>query len=521
MASAPPHETRLSETAPSSPAWEIAGLRREDLAIALGLMVVGAALRLVWFSGFGLGDDPQWLGFLRQVDATGIVPFNDNVAYRFTWWLPTLGACRLFGFTEGALIGPVLAVATLGIALVYVFGTVLAGRPGGLIAALLLVVLPLDFAWSTMMTNDLFVSFFCALALLCALLAIGESDEGRKGWLWGGSALSVWLATHAKLNAVLIVPVIALACWRRRDRVDAHVLWFVIVAALLLGGTMAASHGLVGDALGPYHTEMQIQGLTEPEAAIKFHRLTAPVFWTWVRALLWPTNLDSLLFSAYPHLLIVLLVLARPLGLAIPIEVLAWLVAFLLGMQFNSLRQVEGVWVSGFRNLRHAHVLAYPIVLLLCVPLASLRSRRPRWFLSGMAALLSLGLWQSIATASKTKAAFADRRAASRFLAGQPVKPVFSDFQLGASLSLLGVPHPFHALDLDAEPRKRDLANIAAGYCVTGGAREPVYGCIECIPRAAELAPGRWRLRFEVAGPPPAWWRPEPLRVWEALEDQM
>jgi hypothetical protein len=263
---------------------------------------------------------------------------------------------------------------------------------------------------------------------------------------------------------------------------------------------------------------MKSQGLTETETAIQFHRLTAPVFWTWIRALFWPTNLGSLLFSVYPHLLILLLVLARPLGLSIPIEILAWLLIVLGGMQFNSLRQVDGVWVSGFRNLRHAHVLAYPIVLLLCVPLAAVRSRQPKWFLAGVAGLLSFSLWQSIATASKTATAFADRRAASRFLAAQPVKPVFSDFQLDASLSLLNLPHAFHALHLDPEPRKRQLTGIAAGYCVTGGAREPVYGCVECIPRADELPPGRWRLLFEVAGPPPTRWRPEPLRVWEAVE---
>jgi hypothetical protein len=363
-----------------------------------------------------------------------------------------------------------------------------------------------------------FVSFFCALALLCALLALGESDEGRKCRRWSTSALSLWLAMHAKLNAVLLFPVIAFACWRRRDRVDENALWFVIVATLLFTGSIAASPGLRVDALGPYHAEMRAQGLTEPEVAIKFHRLTAPAFWTWVRALFWPSNLGTLLFSIYPHLLILLLALARPLSLAIPIEILAWLLVVLGGMQFNSLRQVDGMWVSGFRNLRHAHVLAYPIVLLLCVPFAALRSRRPRWLLAGMAALLTFSLWQSITTARKTATAFADRRAASRFLAAQPVKPVYSDFQLGASLSLLNLPHAFHALDSDPEGRKRKLAGITAGYCVTGGAREPVYGCIECIPQAMELPPGRWRLLLEVAGPPPAWWRPEPLRVWQAVE---
>jgi hypothetical protein len=146
MTSVPLPEIGGAEERPSRPLWEIAGLRRADLAIALGPMLLGAALRLAWRSGFGLGDDPQLLGFLRGVDVTGVVP-NDNLAYRFTWWLPALGACRLFGFTEGALIGPFLAAATLGIGVVYVFGALLAGRAGGLIAALLLIVLPLDFTW--------------------------------------------------------------------------------------------------------------------------------------------------------------------------------------------------------------------------------------------------------------------------------------------------------------------------------------------------------------------------------------
>ena len=44
------------------------------------------------------------------------------------------------------MIAPVTIVATLGIGLLYAFGKALWGRPGGLIAALLLLVHPLDFA---------------------------------------------------------------------------------------------------------------------------------------------------------------------------------------------------------------------------------------------------------------------------------------------------------------------------------------------------------------------------------------
>jgi hypothetical protein len=518
MAPASPATDLLAPLPPARSLADVAGLRRADLPVALALMVLGLALRLAWFSGVGLGDDPQWVGFLRGVETTGLVPIHDNVSYRFTWWLPTLAAVRLFGFTDGALVGPVLAASTIGIGLVYVLGSVVAGRAAGAIAALLLVFLPIDFAWSTMMANDVLVSVCGAASLLLALLALEDTDEARKGWLWAGSALCVWLALHAKLNGVLMLPVIALAAWHRRRQLDAHALWFVIAAALLVGGSMAVSHGLTGDALGPYHTEMDVQGLSETGPAIEFHRLTAPVFWTWMRALLWPTNLQTLLFSVYPHLVLAWLVLARRTGPPVPWEIAAWLLVLLVGMHLNSLRQVDGVWVSGFRNVRHAHVLAYPVVVLLCVPLAALRARRPRWFAAAMAALVAVSLWQSIATAGKTHVAFADRRAALRFLAGQPLKPVFSDFQLGLSMAMDGLPHAFQRLDLEPEARREELAPITDGYCVTGGGREPVYGCLDCIPRASELPRGRWRLVFERGGPPPSWWRPEPLRVWEAVE---
>jgi hypothetical protein len=516
MASAQPHEIDPFKTPPSSRPWASLGLGRRDLALAALLMGLGAALRLAWFSGVGLADDAQWIAYLNTVDSTGSVP-RDNVAYRFTWWLPTLAACRLFGFTETALIGPVLAAATLGIGIVYALGVVLAGRAGGLIAALLLIVLPLDFAWSTMMTNDVLVSFFCAVAMGCALLAAEDGDHRRKRWLWGAAAAALWLAMHAKLNAILMLPALALACWRRRDRLDEEALWFVIVGLTLLSGSLAASSRVLGDALAPYHAEMAAQGLTEPQIAIKFHRLTASDFWTWFRVLFRPSSLDTLLFSIDPHLLILAVVLARPLGLSLPVEIVAWLLVFLLGMQFNSLRQWEGVWVAGFRNVRHAHVFAYPIVLLLGVALAQMGRRRPRWLRAGMAALLSVGLWQSIATADKTRTAFADRRAVRRFLAGQAAGTVYSDFQLPASLSFVKA-LPFHPLDVDPQRRRREIAAITTGYLVTGGAREPVYGCVECIPRAAELPPGRWTLKLEVAGPAPSRWRPEPLRVWQAAE---
>src|SRR5262249_42603207 len=130
----------------------------------LGLMLVGLLLRLRWWSGYGLADAGNFKGAVEQIVNAGVLA--NAYGYRATWWLPTALLCRALGFTEAALILPITAMSTLGIGLVYVFGARVWGRAGGVIAASLLIFHPVDFAWSTMFTNDLFQSFFAALTML-------------------------------------------------------------------------------------------------------------------------------------------------------------------------------------------------------------------------------------------------------------------------------------------------------------------------------------------------------------------
>lgn len=146
----------------------------------LALMALGLVPRLVYFSGFELGDDQIFYNEVNHILVSkSVIP--DNQAYRFSWWFPTALFCRLFG-----LILPFTVTATLGTALVYVLGKTLWGRPGGVIAALLLAVHPLDFAWSTMITNDVLLSFFSACTVLLVLWALDE--ERPAGDVTSGSS---------------------------------------------------------------------------------------------------------------------------------------------------------------------------------------------------------------------------------------------------------------------------------------------------------------------------------------------
>src|SRR5262249_34066976 len=152
-------------------------------------------------------------------------------------WIPALVSCRLLGLSERTLILPFTVVDTLGIGLAYALGRKLYGRCGGVIAALLVVATPLDFAWATMMTNDLFVSFFSGLAMLCALTAVEAEHPRARSLAWAAAAVSVWLAVHAKLSGLLMAPVVVFAAWRHRERVDRRWWVFAGTAAVLLGGS--------------------------------------------------------------------------------------------------------------------------------------------------------------------------------------------------------------------------------------------------------------------------------------------
>jgi hypothetical protein len=492
-------------------------IQLSDAPWVLGLMAAGLWLQLRYYSGYGLGDDPILRGEISSI-LTNHSVLGDNASYRVAWWFPTVLSCRLFGLTEAGLLLPIMAAATLGTGLVYVFGKALWGRPGAVIAALLLIVHPLHFAYSTMLASDVIVSFLSAAAILLALHAICHPNVVWRRRLWVLSAAVIFITYHGKCTALLLVLPIAAIAWTRRDQVDRAFLYFLATVAALTVVTGVAWYGLTGDALYPFHIELKMQGLSGPEAPS--HRIGSFVFWIFPRLLFLPDALGDLLFSVYPHLLIVLAAAGLVLGLRTAPEIFWWFLVVFLGLQFNVQRVggvSGGVWISGFRNVRHAHILVYPVVLLLAGYLVGLRARWPRIAYALLGFLLALSTWQSISTATKTAVAFTDRRMATQYLATLPPGTVHADVPLHMTWILQDVQTPgwmFHELpDTPGE-----IAAVTDGYLVTGGAREPYYACRDCMVKAAELPPGRWRLLAELPGPPPTPWRREPVRIWQAAE---
>jgi len=487
------------------------------------LTTVGMGLRLLYFSGYGLGDDIVLRNFMNMIVSQGTV-LHDNLAYRVTWWIPTAITCRLWGLRELPYLLPILVAATCSFAVVYAFGKTLYGRAGALVAGLLLLACPLDFAWSTMLTPDLQASLFSGLALFCVLRAAEQLLPYPRRRLLAWAAFTSWLAFHSKVACAPMAVPILYAFWRHRRMLTADLWAFFLPACVLFGGTVAVSYAFTGDVFAPYSSEISAQGLTG-SVGVQFHRLTEFVFWAYVRWLFYRNQYGDFFYSVYPHLLVAFVVVAPFLRLRLRApEVWVWMVVVFLAMQFN-IQRTEGVWVAGFRNVRHTHIFLYPMILLLTGYLVALGRRWARLAAALVVGLVAFGLWQSASLATKTHVSFEDRRRAAHFLATLPKKTVYSDFQINTWRAIIPaeeIRQPFKELPSFNPPgqpnqRRPVLEQVTEGYLVTGGGREPWYGCIDCIPLEAEIPPGRWKLlkEFPEEGRPIAIWRPEPLKIWE------
>jgi hypothetical protein len=494
-------------------------MRPTDWLLCAAVMALGLAGRLRFYSGMGLGDDFIFRGEVATILFNHQV-LPDNQAYRFVWWLPTALSCRVFGLTELGLILPFVVASVLGIGAVYALGLALYGRAGAVIASLLVTVTPIDFVWSTMMSPDIMLSLMHALTILFVVRALQLREPLRRRRAWFFAAVCLWLSYHSKIPGILAAPAIALAMlasWRRLDR---QVWTFFATAAVLFGCTLLVAYVFWADPFIAFTNELKFQGLSGPQAVAR--RVYPGVFWYYPQLLFQNDHLGDLLYSVHPHLLILIALVAPFLGLRSSWIVFWWLLFVFLGMQFN-FQRVEGVWIAGFRNIRHIHCLLYPTVLLLTGFLVSLRQRHPRLVDVGVAALLLFSFRESVNAAWAPRTAFAERRRVCNWIEDNIPKGTRIHAEQGLQMwcSILdetnGAPR-ITVLDPSADRRRAQLQNIQSGYVVTGGANDPVYGCPPCIPRATELNPARWRLVQAFPDPDVVTdWRFEAVRVWQAI----
>ena len=171
--------------------------------VPLSLCAMAFLLRLHFFSGFILGDDPINFGVVQD-ELTRGPHFRGIVEMRWTKWLVQAAVMNVLGVSETSFFLPIWLLSS-GLS---VIGYGLLRRWGyavgeAWLAGAFIATAPFEILSGTLLTNDLFMAW----PLNLALFVLVRFD--RRPVLQGSVvATLLWLAFYGKLSAVCAVPAV-------------------------------------------------------------------------------------------------------------------------------------------------------------------------------------------------------------------------------------------------------------------------------------------------------------------------
>lgn len=477
------------------------------VAIFLG----GVALRLVLWSGYGLGDDPSYFAAYHRIFLSHRINPSEPYDFRFGIWVPVVLAMRVFGETEIGFIGAITAASIWNLILVHLLARQEWEPPWALLAMALLAVFPLEVVCSTLFANDILLGAWCFTSLWLLRRSF-RTDLGTSGRLVSavGSGVFLTIGLLTKPWVMLMAPLLSvetLRRWRTAWR------WAFVAA-----GTFAA----LGAAFFAWQWRrfgdpMHFMTIAWPMAI--FMPYSRDILLDYPRMLLLRNQYGSWFAGSYPHVLLVLIA-AFALRLIRAGRWLAYFLILLAGLAGLPSHRVNGEWVTLVPHIfRYLTFISIPLVLALTAWVREAWYWRPAVGVVVAAGLLVSGVVHSMTLAFPSRDAFAEERRALAVVSGFPDEQLVTDSDLASRYQHFHPkPRPYGVRFLHAETleaREKEFAAVKKGIVVTGGGRLPWYGCYRCTADLGTLAvPPSWTLVTTFEGRPLTEYRHEPLRVW-------
>lgn len=227
-------------------------------AIVAVILAAAAIIRALYFIGFALGDDLTYF-FMSRSMLNGQWPvysYLNQYAYRPLLLLSLAGSFRLFGISDFSFIFPVLAASLLGIVIAFVLGRMLFNTQTGLIAALLLAVMPASVFNSVTFDNDVIVATTMGIVMLW--YAQAREAEGRwQAALFASAGFMLVIAYLFKMTALFLLGVtaaISVADFFSRKR-SAAAVWFYGSFAFFFGLVLCFYKFKTGEFLWHFQAE--------------------------------------------------------------------------------------------------------------------------------------------------------------------------------------------------------------------------------------------------------------------------
>jgi 4-amino-4-deoxy-L-arabinose transferase-like glycosyltransferase len=236
--------------------------RRAGVTLLL-VVLVGLALRLYGFRGFGATDDAAYAQIAHQIaqgtyrigSYTGpaVFPLRIGIIY------PTALAFRWLGVSEWSMVSLPFVVSLLSILLAYATATYFFGRRAGLLAAALWALLPIDVFQASLLVPDLPAAFFASLGVLGVIVLANSRLPAGTTLFLGGTAAGLsfgasWLCKETVAYAAPLCAVLLATHWKKGWQRQVTMWAGVAVGSLaVLAGEMLVYHGATGDWLFHVH----------------------------------------------------------------------------------------------------------------------------------------------------------------------------------------------------------------------------------------------------------------------------
>lgn len=487
---------------------------RTEKYLLLAMVILAVFIRIIFFVGFGLGDDAYYANTSKNFMEHGLKALNTEFGsnYRFGIWIPLSLFYIFFGFNEFSFVMFPL-ICSLGLIPVsYLIGKELLNSRAGLTAAFMVAICPFDSVFSSTMTIDIPVSFLCALGILLFLRADRTKYPKFILYYFLSSVCVTW-SYFIKPTAAVILLVFILISMFNIKSFKKHTV-FYLITALLFSATFMLDYAITGDFLHYFNQEMKYG-----PKSLDFSYYWQDYFkWMFLQ----DSNFGNLLFGYHFYLAVAgfaYCLAKRTEKIHIPF---LWFISLFLFFEFFPVSLSP--YKIAPRFFRYAHALVLPGILAFSMALASFWESESKKIyeifgkknnfkiilITSLVVISLFSIHETYKTGFLYRDSFSDTEEASFFLSETyGPRSIYSDNSMKDRFNFYTKYEKSQQLvwqfgDLEMqrdliEKRRYDLLeNVSNAYFISGGARDP-YMSIGAISNLDEFqVPSNWVLLKEI-----------------------
>ena len=478
------------------------------------IIILALIIRVIFFSGFVLGDDPNYADDARTILDGSYPPLCDLCVFSFR---PVLLysislSLKWLGWSEFNFVLPILLSSLICIYLIYKLAEMLFDKNTGLLAALLLSIYPLDVVHATTMSNDIMLSMLVALSMLLVLKGF-KSTKRTSPLCFAAAGAVLGIAAGVKIIAIPAIGLfflILLWCIGEEKRFNKGTVLFIIAWALVQVIFSATYYFKTGDFFAHIHAELIFNkkfnpsGFMNTASSLKNALLFYPKYMLCLQAEGHPDYEFYPYGFVYPVFLLGTLFFIRKRDRKAVIP-LVWFTYLFLMMEFAPLR-ISPYYQPIHRLVRFLSIISIPTLLVVAYFLKQVYRERgagKALALLLMAGLVVTSLHQTYRKSYCYRDSMADARSAFAILRHMPYKRIISDHELKMALLLYNqYEHgdAFKSFEYD----KPQFLN--GSLVILGGARRPDIHHLYADNFARSTKPqSNWVKICEVEGEKEAW----------------